>query len=69
MKKVIKVKIMNEFDKLKKFVLDIDSSGDIIKFYERGNKTAGVRIRKKMQEMKELAQNVRNEISDINNNK
>ena len=59
---------MNNFEKLKKLVLDIDASGDITKFYERGNKTAGVRIRAKMKEVKDVAQSVRTEISDINNN-
>ncbi len=35
---------------------------DVQKFYEKGNKAAGTRIRKAMQEVKALAQDVRNDI-------
>ena len=59
---------MNNYEKLKEYILDAQASKDAIKFYERGNKSAGIRIRKRMQEIKVLAQNVRDEISDINNN-
>jgi len=39
---------------------------DVEKFYEKGNKAAGTRVRKAMQELKSLAQDQRTEISDLN---
>ena len=41
---------------------------DIVKF-TNGNKSAGTRIRKAMQQIKTLAQTVRTEVQDIKNNK
>ena len=41
--------------------------GDFEKFYEGGNKTAGTRVRKMLQELKVLAQKIRTEIQDIKN--
>jgi len=38
---------------------------DIEKFYEKGNKAAGTRIRKAMQGLKALAQDQRNEVSEM----
>ena len=38
---------------------------DFIKFYEKGNKSAGTRVRKEMNELKRKAQEVRKEIQDI----
>jgi len=38
---------------------------DAIKFYNRGNMTAGVRLRKRMQAIKELAQAVREEVREV----
>lgn len=40
--------------------------GDVQKYYDKGNKAAGTRIRKAMQEIKTLAQNQRVEISEKN---
>lgn len=40
---------------------------DATKFFENGNKAAGTRVRKAMQEIKNLAQVVRTEVSDKNN--
>ena len=39
---------------------------DATKFFEKGNKAAGTRVRKAMQEIKALAQAVRTEVSDKN---
>ena len=41
---------------------------DITKFYEKGNKAAGTRVRKGMQALKKKAQEVRVEIQDIKKN-
>lgn len=38
---------------------------DFIKFYEKGNKSAGTRVRKEMNELRRKAQEVRKEIQDI----
>lgn len=40
--------------------------GDVQKFYDKGNKAAGTRVRKAMQELKTLAQNQRVDISERN---
>ena len=40
---------------------------DFIKFYSDGNKAAGTRVRAAMQELKNLAQVVRNEVQTIKN--
>ena len=39
---------------------------DATKFFEKGNKAAGTRVRKAMQEVKALAQAVRTEVSEKN---
>ena len=38
---------------------------DVQKFYEKGNKAAGTRVRKAMQELKKKAQDIRVEIQEI----
>ncbi|MDI6767647.1 MAG: histone H1 [Bacteroidota bacterium] len=38
---------------------------DFIKFYEKGNKSAGTRVRKEMNELRRKAQDIRKEIQDI----
>ena len=38
---------------------------DFIKFYEKGNKSAGTRVRKHMNEMKKKAQEIRKEIQEM----
>ena len=48
---------MEHFDKLKAMVSELEQ--DFSEFYGKGNKAAGRRIRKAMQEMKGLAQEVR----------
>jgi len=50
---------MTEFDKLKKIIEEC--SNDVAKF-NNGNKSAGTRIRKAMQEVKSQAQEVRKAI-------
>jgi uncharacterized membrane protein (DUF106 family) len=39
---------------------------DATKFYEKGNKAAGTRLRKAMQQIKSLAQDVRVNVSERN---
>jgi hypothetical protein len=40
---------------------------DFNKFYDKGNKAAGVRLRKGMQELKEVAQGIRVDIQNRKN--
>ena len=42
------------------------ASADADKFYNKGNKAAGVRLRKAMQEMKKLGQEVRLDVAARN---
>lgn len=44
-----------------------EAQEDAEKFFEKGNRAAGTRLRKTMQEVKELAQNVRKEVSAAKN--
>lgn len=42
---------------------------DATKFFEKNNKSAGVRLRKGLQDIKALAQAVRVEVSEVNKTK
>lgn len=42
------------------------TKADAEKFFDKGNKAAGTRVRKAMQEVKALAQAVRTEVSEKN---
>ena len=52
---------MDKFKELEALVASM--SEDVSKFYEKGNKAAGVRIRKVLQDVKTLAQEIRKDIS------
>jgi predicted nucleic acid-binding Zn-ribbon protein len=56
---------MQKFDELKAAVAAIEA--DLIKFEEKGNKAAGGRVRKAMQEIKALAQEVRVTVQEAKN--
>jgi hypothetical protein len=56
---------MKQFDNLLKHVQDLKE--DFEKFYMKDNKTAGTRIRKGMQDLKEMAQKIRVEVQDKKN--
>ena len=49
-------------EKLKDFVDSLEE--DFGKFYEKGNKAAGTRVRKAMQELKKMAQDIRADVQD-----
>lgn len=53
---------MSKFEELKDFVTVLES--DFGKFYDDGNKAAGTRIRKAMQELKTMAQDIRVDIQE-----
>ncbi|MBA4312037.1 MAG: histone H1 [Chlorobiaceae bacterium] len=54
---------MSRFTELKDLLNSFEK--DFIKFYEKGNKSAGTRVRKEMNELRRKAQDVRKEIQDI----
>lgn len=56
---------MKKFDEIKKLIASLEADAD--KFYNKGNSAAGTRIRKGMQDLKNLAQAIRLEIQDTKN--
>ena len=56
---------MKRFEELKELVMSLE--GDFSKFYDKGNQAAGTRVRKGMQEMKNLAQEIRVEVQNMKN--
>ncbi|MDR6784867.1 hypothetical protein ABIE26_003513 [Pedobacter africanus] len=56
---------MNKFAKLKEVVAAVET--DVEKFYKGGNSAAGTRVRKALQEIKGLAQEIRTEITEKKN--
>jgi|TARA_B110000003_G_scaffold216439_1_gene215856 hypothetical protein len=57
-------KLYNEFDELQNVINDCQS--DVTKFIE-GNNSAGTRVRKAMQAVKKMAQDIRVEVQDQKN--
>jgi len=57
-------KLNNEFDELQNVINDCQS--DVTKFVD-GNNSAGTRVRKAMQIVKQMAQNIRVEVQDQKN--
>jgi hypothetical protein len=56
---------MQKFQELKDMLASLE--GDFDKFYNKGNSAAGTRIRKGMQDLKNLAQSIRGDVQDIKN--
>jgi len=56
---------MNKFEQIKKLVASLEE--DVAKFYEKENAAAGTRVRKGMQDLKTLAQEIRIEVQDKKN--
>ncbi|MDT8323976.1 MAG: histone H1 [Bacteroidota bacterium] len=54
---------MNRYQELLALVQSFES--DFEKFYDKGNKSAGTRLRKHMNEIKKYAQDVRMEVQSI----
>jgi hypothetical protein len=57
---------MELYEQLKTLVATLEE--DVTKFYEKGNKTAGTRIRKSCQDIKNLCQEIRVDVSGKKNN-
>lgn len=58
---------MAKFDEIKNLVMGLESDFD--KFYNKGNQAAGTRVRKGMQDLKNLAQAIRAEVQNTKNEK
>ncbi|WP_461109215.1 histone H1 [Spirosoma koreense] len=56
---------MARFDEVKNLVMSLE--GDFEKFYEKNNQAAGTRVRKGMQDLKTLAQEIRSEVQNTKN--
>ncbi len=56
---------MARFEDLKSFVAGLEK--DFQQFYDKGNKAAGTRVRKAMQDLKNMAQEIRSEVQDKKN--
>jgi len=56
---------MNRIEQVKNMIAELED--DMNKFYEKGNKAAGTRARKQLQELKKVSQEIRLEIQDMKN--
>ncbi len=56
---------MSRFHEVKTLVDSLED--DMDKFYNKGNKTAGTRARKTLQDLKKLAQEIRIDIQETKN--
>jgi hypothetical protein len=56
---------MERFNQVKDLLNSVE--GDFEKFYEKDNKAAGTRVRKAMQDLKNLAQEIRIEVQNKKN--
>lgn len=56
---------MSRIDEVKNLMTELEE--DLEKFYDKGNKAAGTRARKQLQDLKKLSQEIRLEIQDIKN--
>ena len=54
---------MNRYNELSELLKSFE--GDFAKFYDKGNKSAGTRLRKHMNELKAKAQEIRMEVQSI----
>lgn len=56
---------MKRFEEIRDMIMSLE--GDFQKFYDKRNQAAGTRVRKGMQELKNLAQNIRVEVQEKKN--
>ncbi len=56
---------MEKYNQLKSLLASIEQDAD--KFYNKGNKASGTRVRKALQEIKTLASDIRKEVTEIKN--
>lgn len=58
---------MSRFDQLKEMVMNMED--DFSKFYDKDVQAAGTRVRKGMQDLKTIAQEIRLEVQEMKNSK
>ncbi|MEJ2900815.1 MULTISPECIES: hypothetical protein [Pedobacter] len=58
---------MEKFSKVKELLASVEADAE--KFYNSGNNAAGTRVRKAMQDLKVLAQEIRAEVTEKKNAK
>lgn len=58
---------MEKFAKIKELLASVEADAE--KFYNAGNAAAGTRVRKGMQDLKNLAQEIRGEVTEKKNTK
>jgi hypothetical protein len=56
---------MSKFSEVRDLVMSLE--GDFDKFYDKKNQAAGTRVRKGMQDLKNMAQDIRKEVQDKKN--
>lgn len=56
---------MKRFDEIRDLLMSLE--GDFVKFYDKENQAAGTRVRKGMQDIKNLSQEIRVEVQDVKN--
>ena len=56
---------MSKFEDLRSLVTDLEN--DFSQFYDKNNKAAGTRVRKAMQDIKKMAQDIRVEVQEMKN--
>lgn len=54
---------MEKFSKVKELLASVEA--DVQKFYNDGNSAAGTRVRKAMQDLKVLSQDIRTEVTEL----
>ncbi len=58
---------MSRFEEIRDLVMSLE--GDFEKFYDKQNQAAGTRVRKGMQDLKNLSQEIRIEVQNMKNAK
>jgi hypothetical protein len=56
---------MERFEEVKNLIMSLE--GDFDKFYDKKNQAAGTRVRKGMQDLKTMAQDIRTEVQNMKN--
>ena len=56
---------MKRFEQIRELMASLED--DFSKFYDKGNQAAGTRVRKGMQDLKNLSQEIRVEVQEIKN--
>ena len=56
---------MENYNKIKELLASVEADAD--KFYNGGNSAAGTRVRKAMQDLKNLTQAIRTEVTELKN--